>query len=505
VANGIQQRVCANCGALDNYTYAGNDTGVWQVRNADSAAINVPVSIQGLSGQTVTMVYTNDSATTTVDMSAVTLSQVGLMRSSLMPETAADPLSAVKTFNSKGWSKLTSKSTGRGLQQRIAAVSLTIAPGATRTVYLYNGEQRTVTLARQQTTSDGTLVNAWVDQNEYTDSKVGNALAQTILSSYADPSGIYDKLKSLGGPMWGPNAAKYSGLIAASNQPIDLFLVNIDRNGQPYNVVGFFYALNSFQRAAGDTAYSNESLGLFIDTETLYLAGADGVRLAKQTLAHEGMHMQNFYRRALGMGDSYAYDTWLDEMTAMMAEDWVASSIDSANNPIRDTRMTTYLNWQAQGAYNCSLFTWTPMGSSCESYGLAGSFGGFLNRQLGLAFYKDLLTQNTANSQEALDASIKRYRAGSSLVEEMRNFETAAAGGVPYGANIPAYRFDARDEGGFSLVSIDPAGYPRAMPTSLPAQLAPLGSFPVKRSNVTGTFYETVSLKPGTSVTVVVR
>ena len=75
------------------------------------------------------------------------------------------------------------------------------------------------------------------------------------------------------------------------------------------------------------------------------------------------------------------------------------------------------------------------MGASCESYALTGSFGGFLNRQLGLDFYKSLLNSaGIEDSTAILDDAIKAKRPGFSLGQELRRFSSAAAGVIPLSA-----------------------------------------------------------------------
>lgn len=54
---------CVGCAAINDSTYAGSGTGVWQAANGSSVPVDMPLSISGLKGQTVTLVFTNESTT----------------------------------------------------------------------------------------------------------------------------------------------------------------------------------------------------------------------------------------------------------------------------------------------------------------------------------------------------------------------------------------------------------------------------------------------------------
>ena len=149
------------------------------------------------------------------------------------------------------------------------------------------------------------------------------------------------------------------------------------------------------------------------------------------------------------------------------------------------------------------------MGATCESYAVTGSFGGFLNRQLGLGFYQALLTSSgVKDSTEILDKAIKSRRPDSSVGQELRRFAATSAGLIPLGAGITEYSMPGRNEDVFSLPAIDPASLgsgSRKLPQSAPSLLQALASFPVIRSNVAGTYSETVRVPPGTTLSVIIN
>ncbi|MEI5998354.1 hemagglutinin [Paraburkholderia bengalensis] len=520
-ADGKLHAACQSCSATGDSTYAGTGTGVWQAINPNAAAIDVPVSISGLSGQNVTLVFTNESASAQ-SMPPIALS--ASMSSSILraqSQAAATPVSssgesatraAIRDFNYRGWTAYaTNPVTATARFATSGGSGGTAGPtwhvGDTRGFYYTDGTQRTTTLEQTANTSDGTVVNLWVESTEIGASRISPQIVNSLITQYAQAGGIYDMLVRVGGPLYGPN--NQASLIDGTHQPIDLVVLNFDNNGQAFGLLGYFWSLNNFRRSSGLLATSNESVSLYLDSETLYLGGTYGMNQMLTTMAHESMHMQNFYRRSVLMGAQYAFEPWLEEMTAMMMEDWASGTIVPGYNAIRDARFVTYLTYAGHGSYNCGLTTWTPYGADCESYAVDGSFGGYLDRQFGLSFYQSLLgSRNHTDSLDILNDVIANARPGATVPSLLRDFAAASGGLVPLSSNVAGYTFPARNEGGFALPAIDPTslyrGLTRALPNSVPAQLAPLGAFPVVRGRVSGTYSETVRVPVGTTLSVIV-
>lgn len=504
---------CSSCSQVEVASFSGSGTSIWQGVNKSQVAADVPLSISGLDGQTVTLVLTNESAADQ-SMSGLVVrsnSERSMVASKAVlqgGDSAEAQNVAIGEFNRAGFDKLLGAPSkdAPALSKSVAAAP-PYALDDQRQIYLYDHSQRTVKLVTRRTASDGTVVNLWVEASELGPSRITAELAQRMEDKFAAPGGIYDLLVRTGGPLWGEHS--YNELIAGSGQPVDIFLVNFDGNAKPYGVIGYFWGMNNFKKDAGDRTWSNESLSLYLDTESLYLDGESGVKQIATTMAHEGMHMQNFYRRSVKMGSKYAFATWLEEMSALMMEDWASFNIDPSHNAIRDTRFPYYLAYNGAGSYNCLLSEWTPMGVNCESYALNGSFGGFLNRQLGLDFYQALLNSTGIEDSTAiLEAAIKSKRPDSGMGQELRRFSATAAGVIPLGAGLAEYSMPARSEGGFSLPAIDPSSLgrdKRALPQAVPDWLRKTGSFPLARPNVKGTYTETVRVPAGTTLSVVVN
>jgi hypothetical protein len=504
---------CSSCSQVEVATFSGAGTSIWQGVNKSQVSADVPLSISGLDGQTVTLVLTNESASDQSMGGLVVRSNsersIVASKSALQADDRAEAQNmAIGEFNRAGFDRLLGAPSkdAMALSKSVAA-SPPYAVADERQIYLYDHSRRTVKLVTQRSASDGTPVNLWVEVSELSPSRITAELAQRMEDKFAAPGGIYDLLVRTGGPLWGEHP--FGELIAGSGQPVDIFLVNFDGNAKPYGVIGYFWGMNNFKKDSGDRSWSNESLSLYLDTESLYLDGETGVKQIATTMAHEGMHMQNFYRRSVKMGAKYAFATWLEEMSALMMEDWASFNIDPSHNAIRDARFPYYLAYNGAGSYNCMLSEWTPMGANCESYALNGSFGGFLNRQLGLDFYQSLLNSTGIEDSTAiLETAIKSKRPDSGTAQELRRFSATAAGVIPLGAGLADYSMPARSEGGFSLPAIDPSRLgrdKRSLPQAVPDWLRKTGSFPLVRPDVKGTYTETVRVPAGTTLSVVVN
>ncbi|WP_349605649.1 hemagglutinin [Cupriavidus sp. DF5525] len=513
VINGLEQ-ACTGCGAATGSTYAGSGTGIWQQRNAGSADIDVRFSISGLGGQSLSLMLTNTSGTSltlpSIKPSVLSESVTGLSMRSLA--SVSDPAASASAdaeatrreiagFNRSGWAeRVAAAAPLRSVMSAPAPQAASMA--TTRGWYHTDATTRTASVVQQVTTKDGVTVRLWVEDAEYTTGKVDAALVGALANAFVgagSAQGVYDMLKSVGGPLWG--AHNYpTTLIAGSAQPIDIVILNFDRNNKPFGMVGYFWGLHNLLRSVDPT--SNESVSLYLDAETLYLGGADGIQSMKMVMAHEGMHMQNFYRRSVRMGPSYSFDDWLEEMTAMMMEDFASHTIDASFNNIRDVRMPDYVRTNSS---NCNLFSFTGFGAFCESYSVSGTFGGFLNRHLGLAFFKDLLARGTTtDSKTALEQSIASAQVGVTLAEQMRRWAVSTNTLMP-STGLPAgYGYPARTDSGFTLPAIDLQSYAaiKTAASTLP-YLSAYGSYLVRTGAVTGTYSNTVRVPASTTLSVV--
>jgi len=514
---------CDNCGAVGPTRYAGKGVGVWAYANQTDRPVAIPVSIGGLPGNAVTLVFSNDGdkaqpmppiAVQAGPVSA--LPQAAEARAPAQADAAPSMEDDIRAFNERGWAeRLARVEAGQALPAEGDgnADAPTVERANTRPPSIidskvgdkrpwYNGRvgpPQVATLRRQVTLHDGVVLNVWLEDGEFGDQKVSDALIDAMTDSYSRRGGTYEFMVEIGGPMWGAHNTRV--LIPAQRQPVNVVLLRIGPN-----MGGYFHGANAFLNVPGtETARSNEAVAIFLNTVELYPGKSNGLRYAVLALAHESTHMQNFYRRAVKVGPGYTYAGWLDEGTAVMMQDFASQRLLGDYNEVRDLRLPSYL---AAPYYGCSVTAWPKAGEKCDGYAVWGAWGGFLNRQLGMPFFRNLLNDKTNKaSEQVLDAAIRSVRPDSGLVPELHRWG-ASVGALMPAAQTPArFGYPARTDAGFPLAGIDLQTLVarRKLPAKLDAPLTGHALAPVVRRGVKGTYRETVTVPPHTTLTVVIH
>jgi hypothetical protein len=502
-----------DCGASGATTYSGSGIGVWKYENTSGIPQHVDVNLTGVNGRDMMLVVTNQ-ASGPVNLPSYELSPAShIQRSSIMPGPSQPERPRIVPFTPPFEPEL---SLGDRLMRRQPSrssmfplppppPSLSIV-GDTRNFYHTDETNRAATLKKIVTTTDGTTVQFWVETSEYDVAKITDAMIDTLAEKFADDTNaesVYTMVTALHGLPWGDHG--YIDLIP-DGQPIDIVLLNFNNDQQPFGTIGYFWALHNFvQEDDSQFENSNESLSFYLDTETLYEVDPSemesSLKIEVSTLAHEFVHMINFFQRSVMLGNDL--DGWMEEMSAMMMEDVVSLKLDQDYNTIRDDRMA---GWLANKRYNCQLTAWgDDYEEPCFGYEVAGPFGGHLLRHYGIGFYQSMLTANTDPAEHVwLDDLL--IAEGSSLKEEVRRWGASVAllpaTGVPVGFGLPE-----RIELGYTLPAIVKPEYDgwRELPASVPATLAPLGHFPMARTPSADSFSEFVEVPPGTALTVIVK
>ncbi len=242
-------------------------------------------------------------------------------------------------------------------------------------------------------------------------SEMTDAVADAFLIPSADDD-IFGIMSGVFGVPWG--AHDVSNVISPTRRDIHVLLYDIENDGVPgfgeSRTVGYFWSRDNFRRSSYPE--SNERLMFYLDSallaDTENKDGSDdGVwsrddywpEEAISTLAHEFQHMIHFYRRPVMLGSDYGYDTWLDELMAMAAEELVARAIQvdgprgvawsdgSAGAPgNRSGRMRRYNDV----GYRTPLATWYAA-NPLDDYAASYSFGAFLIRVYGAPILTELI------------------------------------------------------------------------------------------------------------------
>jgi hypothetical protein len=493
-----------NCGALDGGTYSGSGVGIWSRVNASgSSSSSGTLRITGAAGKTATFIFTNRGSSSRAFDPFPSLLASG-------PDVSARPAPPSPrrlTRTAPRVRHLEPERRRRPAEFRrgpSGSVRRNVAPradvGDTRNFYSEDDSLRSTTLRAKRTTGDGRTVNFWVQNGEFGAGKVTQAILDSLADSFASGSdSVYSMVTGIAGQPWGTHP--YSNLIPAS-QELDIVMLDFDNNNQPWGLVGFFWSRNNF--LASQVAKSNESLSFYLDTETAYLAGSSGLKYELSTLAHEFTHMINFYQREVLIGDSYAYDTWLEEMTAMQMEDITSLKIDPTFNSIRDDR---FLSWVNGGDFNCPLDEWDDdTNSPCFGYNVAGSMGGFLLRQLGISFYEGLLANASSTSSVTLLDDAIRDAGGAGLSDALTKWGASIAL-LPAASSPPGYGYPELVDQGFTIPAIDGPSFAldRNLPQDTPTTLSKRSHYVEERSSLSDPFEETVNVPAGSSLLLIIQ
>lgn len=502
------------CGAANATTYSGQGVGVWSYTNTTQAEQQIPVGLTNLGSKQVTLIYTNNGDAS-VPMPALTLTPPAATTATAQKSLSAAPATVNRIPDRIRNFKPRLTAADMQARQSIKPQAAAILPvGSQRSWFVQPGdsriEARQATLRRQASvpTPTGTrTINVWLEDSEYDAAKVSDAMLDTLLQRFTSGSdAVYPLITGLSGEPWG--AHSYSDLIDPE-QPLDIVFVNFVPDRTPYGLLGYFWSLNNFKQdpANPDLKYSNQSLSFYMDTETLYLDPAEGMTNQISTLSHEFVHMTNFYRRSVQLskpGTDYAFDTFLEEMSAMMGEDIVAQRVTPGFNSIANGRVPS---WLSRSGFNCDPAAWSAdTAAPCFGYDVNGSLGAYLVRQYGVGFYKQLLSNTTSTDSLQVLGNAIQQAGGPTLPVAIQRWGANIAllpGDVPSG-----YGWPARTEQGFTLAAINGSSLAssRVLPTTVPVNLNARGHFPfLRQPDAQGTYQEQLRVPAGSTLTAVVR
>ncbi|MBT9463134.1 hypothetical protein [Hydrogenophaga sp.] len=508
---------CTNCGATSpNIFTPGSSAGVWKYVNVSGSESVAKVAISGLAGQDVFMTITNPTdADIALPVSGnyrtggAVLSVSSSVKSATTSSSAKSD-EAMSDFNAAGFRGYLNKNVAQSKGGLAVKTILKATTGDTRrwidclntdfSVCNSTDNGRDTTLVEQRLAQDGRTVNFWVENSERGPSRITDPMVSELMSAYVNPLGIHNSIRSLGGEPWG--ATLYPDELIADNQRIDIVIANLTPNSSPSGVQGYYFSGNNFLSAVFPA--SNEAVMMFIDSEAAYLN--PDLTASKTVLVHEATHMTNFFRRAATRATPAAFALWLEETTAMVAEDITANRLTPGFNPVRDQQLSDYLSTRSG---NCSLTNFQSTIGICFSYDVNGVFGGYLVRQLGVDFYKALLNSTHTDSVTALDQAIKAFRPASSLGQELRSWAQVTFAGTP-SSDLPAgfgYPRVVMGPSGFDLPGIDLVTYAgiSRFSSSSPASVRSRASVSWKRSGTVGTFTENVIVPAGTALTITIN
>lgn len=409
------------CAATDGHTYSGNGIGAWAASNTTQGTQEIAATISGALGRTATLVWTNLTGSPTGIPSSVS-AFIDITEPGQQSETILTRIQQQRTATITLMSELVKRKQSN-LQLSTQMEPRLFATNDMASWYdSLNRRSLATTLRSQKALSNGRYVNVWVEDSEWdpagTMYKVTQGVADLVGEKFALPyTGIFDMVTGLAGSLpWGAHG--YPADLIGATQDIQIVVANLSPDSSAGGLLGFYDSTNSYRKSAhGD---SNEALLLFIDSESLVTAYQD---MIISTLGHEFMHMINFYQRTVMKsvdGNILHFETWLEEMTAMMAQDIIDTQLGSFHF-LRDNFFPC---WVTSYSLNSNL---NQIGSGYYNYCAGGSYSGYLLRQYGVGFFRDLVQSDETDSIAALDEIIRKYNGNADYRQAMRRWGASLA------------------------------------------------------------------------------
>lgn len=501
------------CGVDANGQYSGSGVGIWRYNNATTATASVDIDIAGVRpGQSVTLNFSNGG-----NIDQATPPRAGI--ASATPAAHAEPPAneqASRTEDRAHAHMMAANARAvaetrrlpdhlpagdrRLIQSARATAALPVANGTTRIWNdLYDNPSAPVPYNTKAYAScavaKGRRVVFWVD--EQLTGLSDNTMIQ-LQTSFCGDSGSLSRTVALLGDVWGSAADRRWYWIKETPEHLQDVNVVILNAPSSSDWAGYFSSRNNILRAAGGNfANSNEALAFFIKGPGLIKNPPYYV----STLVHELTHMTNYYQRWVSR--NVDHDSWLEETSAMMSEDIMATP---GYDKITQTRLPNYL---ASGA-GVSLMKWTELDD--DHYNLGGSFGAFLNRRYGLAVAQQLITDcsPSQSSYACLDAII-RHNGGTGLADEFARMGASVFGGMPSHGQPWGYGFRKVQTGDYLLEAVDTAAMADRRKGEVMSQLSSFSmtshSYLADTVAVGANRYvrRAVQVPPGTTLTVVLR
>ncbi len=246
-----------------------------------------------------------------------------------------------------------------------------------------------------------------------------DALAETFLKSGLN-NDIYDWVTNIYGEEWDVTAQNKYDYLIGSNDEITILLTDIDNdNSENGGTIGYFYAKDNINNT--DVSGSNERVMFYIDA--VMFANGEGIwsiddawpKETVSTLAHEFVHMIEFYQKTLMLipDDGENTDTWLNEMMAETTEDIVATKIESKGpRGVLHTDGSAGSPNNPEGRYGLfneyNTFSLTNWRALLADYSKVNAYGTFLTRNYGGAQVLHDIMHNAFWDEKAVEDAVNK-------------------------------------------------------------------------------------------------
>ena len=315
------------------------------------------------------------------------------------------------------------------------------------------GNFQTITIiARAEVTDGVTTARVWVGDREWACGArqcINQEQVDEIANRFLRPgpaNDVYDLVTAIYGAPWGPH--EHANLIPPSAaDTINIVLYDIDGDGLPApgepRVVGYFLSLHNYLKAGNPALYRNslERLMIVLDSPWLTL----GVDQSVSNLAHEFQHMIHFYQKPVLRGARS--ETWLNEMSSVVAEDLIASQIRfdgprgvDYDEPTAGQPGNRFGRLPVYNLHNdLQVTAW---GGMLANYSIQYALGAYLARTYGGAELFGRIVQSERSGVDAVEGALRDLGHRVSFPQVLANW--AAAGLLSDNTEAPVpYRYNA--------------------------------------------------------------
>jgi hypothetical protein len=462
----------ASCGAASPYLHSGAGVGIWRYQNTTGETQTVDLHVGGVSaGMQAMLLFSNGTADgMTVLPSAGTLLSpraTALRMEEPVDSEPAGPAdgawhqSLLEANRELGLS-LRSVRSPASLSRRAPVALQAPVPPVVGDHRIWNELASTPIVAYDTIAQEicalpgGRRAVIWVDPRSTTSGSITAddlAYFRTTFcgAAGAEELGGYGRVKSLLGDVWGPfDPSLASAVISDGPTPQDVNVVFLEVQGPLASKVwaGYFWGANNCLRSYDPSvASSNEALVFFIDAAQLHVSASSRGYLGS-SLLHELTHMVNFYQRAILRDTSH--DTWLEETTAMMTEDFATPvSTPDHYTKLPDQRVRPYL--VSGGAVG--LLGW----ENPEGYWAGGSLAAFLDRRYGTSILSGTIGC-AGGGIDCLDGLIVAG-GGTDFADEHARMGASVFGLLPVDGTPGGYGYPRKVSGDYVLDAIDVTVY----------------------------------------------
>ncbi len=423
----------SRCGASSATRYSGSGVGIWTINNTSLHDQVLDLDIDNVGpGRSVVLLFANAGEQDSIPLPAYGIApapgatnapQRTPAQAALPARTAIESVlvhryheSTAKTYLASRQARAIPAETRRRASSSSSGGKPRPAPPLHSTREWTGALGEKVPYQTQVEAScqlaNGRNIVFWIDSAGLLAGQIKLSQIDAMREFACGSDGAFARLTAIAGDFWGPH--QDSTLI--SDDTLQDVNVVIGYPKEPIGAGGYYWI--DAMRTKATNPNSNEAVALFLNMRDF----ANSTRhYLHSVLIHEATHTINGYQRLARRG--VWHESWLEETSAMMGEDLVASALlkDEQGQPY--SNVISMLRFFAADLSSKSYTRYlSALDGGNEKYIVGGSFGAFLNRRHGLQLFQYLINQCSdssagQSSYQCVDAAI-RASGGNGFVDE---------------------------------------------------------------------------------------